>query len=45
LGNWFGLRFEDIGPVTVAEYRMGQQLNEIVKSGSARAAAPISDAA
>jgi hypothetical protein len=44
-GDWFGLRFADLGPVTVPEYMAGKQLNQIVESGAARAAAPINDSA
>jgi hypothetical protein len=41
--NWFGLRFTDLGPVTVPEYMAARRLNQIVERGAARAAAPISD--
>jgi hypothetical protein len=40
-GKWFGLKFSDIGLVTVPEYRMASALFEAVKSGAKKAEAPL----
>jgi hypothetical protein len=42
-GSWFGLKFTDLGPVTLAEFMAGKQLHQAVKHRTARAAAPITE--
>jgi hypothetical protein len=39
-GKWFGLRFTDRGPVSLAEYDAGKRLYEAVKRGAVRGEAP-----
>jgi hypothetical protein len=38
--RWFGLKFTDLGPVTLAEYNAGKRLAEIVARGSLRVETP-----
>jgi hypothetical protein len=41
--RWFGLRFQDIGTVTVPEYHAARALAEIVERGAMRIETPIAD--
>jgi hypothetical protein len=43
MGRWFGLKFEDLGWVSVADYARGRALSELVASGAQRVEAPIHD--
>jgi hypothetical protein len=45
MGRWFGLKFEDLGWVSAADYARGRALSELVASGAQRVEAPINGGA
>ena len=43
IGKWFGVRFQDMGMVSLAEYEAGKAFNLAVKRGEKKAEAPVSE--
>lgn len=43
-GKWFGLKFEDLGFVTMEEYNAGKAFFKAVKAGEKKAEAPVAHA-
>jgi hypothetical protein len=41
LGTWLGVDFQDLGPVTLEEYKMARALNDAIGKGAKKAEAPI----
>jgi hypothetical protein len=44
VGKWFGLKFQDLGPVTVPEYQAAKTLYQAVQKGEKRAESPTAHA-
>jgi hypothetical protein len=42
-GRWYGLRFEDLGFVTLPEYEAAKALADVIERGARRIEAPIAD--
>lgn len=43
LGKWYGIRFSDLGSVTVPEFKAGRALNDAIEKGTKQAEAPMAE--